>query len=332
MYTGEREWTKRTKTHTACEYTGKKSTILDAEFTVIILALEGLIEKKPKRAWIFTDNQEALRNAGCTKPKGPLAYLNARYKNALTTAVETTEIFGTYIPAHKGLRGNEEADQEAKKANPKPANYEEKPMTHTFLKKIGTERRTKEWEQWYQEKVHHYSTRRPTKRMKHMRDLSRQEESLLMRLRTNKGWSTLVAGTPEHCKNCNKQDDAIHRTRECPRWSKGRPPPTMDVRNDKHLPKYVEWFRTNNLLDFKSIRTNVEGVNLPAAHRYPRQGINKNKRKTCEVCKKEMWGSAYRKHVEKCQKPKEETCAGCGKNFKRIRMHERGGRCTGSRS
>jgi hypothetical protein len=247
--------------------------------------------------------------------------------------VETTELFGLYIPAHKGLRGNEEADQAAKKANPKPANYENTPTTHTFLKKIGTEKRSEEWERWYREKVHHYSTRRPTKRMKHMRDLSRQEESLLMRLRTNKGWSTNVAGTPETCETCQKQDDAIHRLRECPRWRKGRPPPTTDIRNDKDLTTYVEWFRANKLLDFTTLRSNVAGVNLPAAHRFPQQGTKKNTRKTCEICNKEMWGSAYQKHIASCEnKPTRGTCAGCGKEFKRLKAHERGGRYTGSRS
>jgi hypothetical protein len=105
--------------------------------------------------------------------------------------------------------------------------------------------------------------------MKYMKDLSREEESLLLHLRTNKGWSTAVARTPETCQNCKKPDDVIHRTRECPRWSKGRPSPTIDIRNDKHLTNYVDWFRANNLLDFTTVRTNVEGVNLPTAHRYP---------------------------------------------------------------
>jgi hypothetical protein len=50
LYTGAENWTERSKTHTACEYTGKKSTILDAEFTAIILALEGIGKIKPTRA------------------------------------------------------------------------------------------------------------------------------------------------------------------------------------------------------------------------------------------------------------------------------------------
>jgi len=99
---------------------GRQKEVFDAEMYAMSEAMkiadEMAEEKKVTRVMVFTDSQATLRRIQSDKP-GPgqvLALRTMNWTDAL--ARKNIQVEYRWVPAHKGIEGNEEADQQATKA------------------------------------------------------------------------------------------------------------------------------------------------------------------------------------------------------------------------
>jgi len=110
---GER-WNKRRR------HLGRQEEVFDAEMYAMSEAMKIADEKAEKekftRVTVFTDSQATLRRIQSDE-QGPGQVLALRTMN-WTDAIARKDIQVEYrwVPAHKGIEGNEEADQQATKA------------------------------------------------------------------------------------------------------------------------------------------------------------------------------------------------------------------------
>jgi hypothetical protein len=166
----------------------------------------------------------------CTKKQGHLAWLNERFREAIKVA--DRDITAFYIPAHAGLGGNESADKLAVVSpEEERATGAAEVFTHTTKKEIATRARHDHWLSWFAQKTHHYSVRKPSRRVKHLEGLTRRDASVILRLRTNKGWSpTGPNEEPPDCDTCGVPREALHIMGACPIYAEKRPSTDVKVR------------------------------------------------------------------------------------------------------
>src|ERR1700710_1317494 len=120
----------------------KKRGIIDCEITAIILAIEQNY-KEPKLL-IMSDNQTALEYCEYAKKKGKIAHHNKRFFKALRKTEGTIET--SYVPAHKGIEGNEKADEAAKKPTGNEPTDDEGTIPY-YKEKMKKEMKEK-WNKW----------------------------------------------------------------------------------------------------------------------------------------------------------------------------------------
>lgn len=92
------------------------ATVYAAELVGMLMGIEIAIKSTRGRAAIFTDNQAALK--ALKNPKRPSGqYIIRRTVDALASAnARGVHIEFHWIPAHRGIEGNELADRLAKEA------------------------------------------------------------------------------------------------------------------------------------------------------------------------------------------------------------------------
>jgi len=110
----EGRWSKR-RTHL-----GQQKEAFDAEMYAMSEAIKIADEKAEKekfaRVTVFTDSQATLRRIQSDEP-GPGQVLALRMMNWTDAlARKNIQVEYRWVPAHKGIEGNEEADQQATKA------------------------------------------------------------------------------------------------------------------------------------------------------------------------------------------------------------------------
>ena len=216
-------------------------TILDAEATALICGLDATLALPnfTGAIYLLSDCKAALRMFSDPNEEGPLKYM--------TTALEKLAgihrpIHANWIKGHVWHPGNERADSLAKNASivndPFPG------TSHSYLALHLTTATTTKWMAWFKQVQHKYN-RPPRQNAKHQKGLTRQESSILFRLRANKGWSfgDNIGNKPPPpcpCDNTTPRDGT--HLMSCPSTSRLRPPKIASwVHQDHRRLSTIRW-------------------------------------------------------------------------------------------
>ena len=157
----------------------------DAECAALARALETATRRRtiPARVTIFTDAQAAIKRMASEEPgPGQIYAIEARKHIAtLRKAKPNIVIEIRWCPAHKGIQGNEKADEWAKLAAEEPdfrgvewLKYQDRygrrrmplPRSLAHLKREISERKWKEAKEWADRKISHRKYRHSQKERK----------------------------------------------------------------------------------------------------------------------------------------------------------------------
>ena len=203
----------------------ENKNILDAEVWAIIQAMKAT-KKEHRKIRIFTDSKSARDWIVEPKKEGTLAYM---WEELCEATKPRREIEVAWIKGHRGNRGNERADILAKKGG--PINDPWRGKSHAARTHEISEKRNESWKKWFNEKEHYYR-RRPRRKLKHLRGLTRADTIAVFRLRSDKGWGRTAIGKEEDresCK-CGAKMSTDHMLR-CSVWEEGRP--EGNIQHDK---------------------------------------------------------------------------------------------------
>ena len=201
-------------------------------------------------------------------------------------------------------------------------------MSPSFVTRENSNRRQKEWEDWYDKKTHEYRGR-PTRRLKKHFGLSKLDSTVLFKIRSNKGWKTddkLGTAPPPNCDNCEHPDDGKHKL-TCPRWAAERPPNAEQLMYDiKKQPQIVHWIRHHKHFGIKTVLYEARYINLRCGN------YNRNIDYTCPDCpyitsSKYCYESHRATHAKGAEvrtpvDPSSLVCPHCGKISQNRAHHE----------
>ena len=200
-----------------------RKTILDAEATALICGLDAALSLRnfTGAIYLLSDCKAALRMLSDPKEEGPLEYMTSALEELARTR---RPVHANWIKGHTGHPGNERADTLAKNASivndPLPG------TSHSYLALHLTTAISTEWLAWFKQVQHEYH-RPPRRNAKHHKGFTRQESSVLFRLRANKGWTfgdNIGNKPPPPCPcDNNTPRDGTHLM-SCPSTSRLRPP------------------------------------------------------------------------------------------------------------
>ena len=245
------------------------------------------------------------------------------------------EVRAIWCPTHRGLYGNEAADSLARVTLAGPVGDPPRVASHARRTMESTLDRSNHWLAWFTSKSHGYKRKR-TRRTQHLEVLSRDEFALLIRLRSDKGWS--AGGThredPLPCVGCRQPRSSDHLLRHCEAYQSNRPGLGKSIQKDRDLTGYLSWMREHGNLGLGARIFAVEGV----AHRVydvlPKPEKRDWGRRDCPKCGNSVGYCSFKQHVDRCagSSARGNRCAACGKFFTVVKLHERSGGCAGARS
>ena len=297
----------------------ENKNILDAEVWAIIQAMKAT-EKEHRRIRIFTDSVSARDWVTEPKKEGALAYMWEEMCNATSPR---REIEVAWVKGHRGNKGNERADALARKGGPKFDPWEGK--SHAARTHEISEERNRAWRKWFDEKEHFYK-RKPKRKLKHLRGLTRADTIAVFRLRSDKGWGRTAIGKEddrEECK-CGGKMSTDH-VMNCKVWENNRP--TGDIQHDKNTWYTARWAKEHDYFGIPPKYYPVRWVNLRIGN------IDRRKPQICYVCKTSYPSEeAMRNHARRDHKGHKEVkwresrsekfatntgtkCPTCGKDF-----------------
>jgi ribonuclease HI len=225
--------------------TDKEHTVYEAECAAILMGIHAIRRWRYNTATVYTDNQAALQGLSQDTP-GPGKYILDAVHNGLKAAKEKNKesrIRLRWIPGHKGVEGNEEADKGAKEAAegrtskkkdlPKmlqkdmPASKSaEKQNFYNKIKKASTRR-------WKQYVVNKYMSKTapdfPTKKhCETLGKLTRREASIWTQLKTghiglNKHLNRINVKDSPKCPKCKCFNETVeHFLLHCKAYTQER--------------------------------------------------------------------------------------------------------------
>lgn len=245
--------------------------IHDVETITIYKAVEialsnktSILGSRRRKAVIFTDSTTAMDAVLNSKSNGPLAYLNTLRQELEQDEMRPhLDIMIGWIKGHSKIPGNEMADLLVKNCT----NVLKDPLpftTHSKRLMDISKHRQQLWEEWYEDKKHHYQGK-PTRRLKKHRGISRRDSSVLLRLKTNKGWNHQDPIGTEPAPRCpidDETDDGTHKY-TCSRWTKDRPG-NIQLAINRTIPRsdVVRWIRNNDHFGFRNKMYAVNYIKL----------------------------------------------------------------------
>jgi len=291
------------------------------EISAIIIALKDLERLGMKKIRLFSHSMTGLEIIKLMKNEGTSSSMWDKMADYLN-GWESVRM--NWIPGHRGVYGNEVADRVAKAYRNRRLNENGrwKEVDYnvdqaTLLREI----RAAEWQDMRDKGGHKYYRRNPRK-LNDMKELSRMDYYVLMRL-----WSGLCDGEHEEYNDSDKSHHLLH----CNRYD-GRRPEEESLYDDKELGKWKEWWVRNKYLGM-GIPTNLpEQQNERVMYSKPFDNtiiIEQNGRGVMEkastrgynMCGKNPKGICL-KEVRVLDKSefffideKELKCRGCGGNF-----------------
>jgi ribonuclease HI len=167
------------ETKQSTERVPKKRRIIDCEIIAMILAIEH--NQEENKLLIMSDNQMALEYWEYPKKKAILAHHNERLFKVLRKF--EGKIQSSYIPAHTGIEGNEQADEAAK--SPTQMEPKDDEATIPYIKEQPKKRRKEPWSKWFDEKKHEYDQRPNTKTYHRLKNQRWKDTSIILRLKSN---------------------------------------------------------------------------------------------------------------------------------------------------
>ncbi|MEN8173077.1 MAG: reverse transcriptase domain-containing protein [Chloroflexota bacterium] len=194
-----------------------KSSIFTAELTAIQIALNHIDDAISNDFIIFSDSISSLQALQNMQPRNPLVMLTLQNYNNLVN--DGKRIVLCWIPGHVGIKGNEKADDAAKKALNSAITTI--PIPYTDLKNAIDQSITKSWQSFwdvqYDNKLHIIKPQ--IGKTKHSNRSNRREEVVLARTRIGHTYLTdchLLKGEPRPmCIPCQSPLTTRHILLDC---------------------------------------------------------------------------------------------------------------------
>ena len=272
----------------------KEKNILDAEVWAIIQAMQAT-KNEHRKIKIFMDSISARDWIVEPKKEGTLAYMWEEMCEAMRPRREM-EI--TWIKGHRGNKGNERADALAKKGGPMNDPWIGK--SHTMRAHKISETRNKEWKEWFDEKDHFYQ-RRPRRKLKHLRGLTRADTIAVFRLQSNKGWGKTAVGKEDDREECRCGTKmSTNHVMDCEVWKEDRL--AGNIQHDKNTWHMARWAKKHDYFGIPPRYYPVQWVNLRIGN------IDRRKPQICYVCKTSYPSEeAMRNHARRDHKGNKEV-------------------------
>ena len=202
-------------------------SIFSGEAYAILQALIYVEKSKYDKFIIFSDSKSVILAIQDLATKNPIIQniieMNVKLKDL------KKDVWISWIPAHIGIKGNEEADSAAKLACcNNTSTTSDKPVVskdlQNFLVKAITETWNEEWKNSRFTKLH--EIRNSTNDYNPALALSRRDQTVLTRTRIgHTNWShshLLYKSEPELCENCGISNSIKHILTVCPKYSSQR--------------------------------------------------------------------------------------------------------------
>ena len=127
---------------------GTEMEVYDAELWAIDrasqYAVSHLLDGPTKDVWIFADNQAAIQRLQSLKPGHGQHHAYSVWEQAATIQERGATLHIHWVPGHRDVEGNEEADKRAKEAA-KKADRRSPNLSLSYLKRRAKEMVTEEW-------------------------------------------------------------------------------------------------------------------------------------------------------------------------------------------
>ena len=304
--------------------------ILDAEVWAIIQAMRAT-EKEYRVIKIYTDSVSARDWIVEPKKEGALAYM---WEEMCEATKPKRDIEIAWVKGHRGNKGNERADALAKKGGPMDDPWKGK--SHAARTHEISEKRNETWRKWFDEKEHYYK-RRPRRKLKHLRGLTRADTIAVFRIRSDKGWGRTAIGKEDDREECGcGAKMSTDHVMQCRIWEEGRP--EGNIQHDKNTWNTARWAKKHNYFEIPPKYYPVRWVNLRCGN------IDRRKPQICYVCKTSYPSEeAMRNHARRDHKGNKEVrwresrsekfgtdtgtkCPTCGKEYtsqRSMRQHRK---------
>ena len=204
-----------------------EKSVLDTGTWAIMRALQ-ITKQDTRDVRIYTDSRNARDWIVELRKEGPMAYMWDLLCEATEGGKNGVKV--SWIKGHTGNKGNERADALARKGGEIRNPWKGK--SHAASAHEISEARNAEWIKWFREKEHFYK-RKPRRKLKHLRGLTRSDAITIFRIRSDKGWGHTVIRKEEdreECK-CGAKMSTEH-IMKCKVWEEGRP--EGDPQHDKN--------------------------------------------------------------------------------------------------
>ena len=200
----------------------EESSIHTAEMTAIKIALREVLKKKEKSWVIYTDSQSSMQAIESNKENHPI--LNQIYDLLADLKEQKKQITLCKVPAHAGIKGNEEADKAAKEATDMPGLITTR-LPYTDYYQTIRRARNSEWQREWEDSTSKLKIIKPRiEEWQNTHNSCRQYEVKLSRLqightRLTHGHLILRNEQQPTCMNATCKDQRItveHCLQECP--------------------------------------------------------------------------------------------------------------------
>lgn len=195
----------------------------------IILALQWVEETKPSKAVVCSDSMSSLTSILSGRSSSRQDLLEEIHQIIYKITQQKTFLQFFWVPAHRGIQGNEAADKLAKEATGAEHVELEVPLSRSEMKIILKENINKLWQdRWDQEERgrHLYSLQKKVG-IRWSGELKRREEVWITRLRIghtglNSGLHIVGKHQTGACMHCGEREGVGHVLVHCSAYSNER--------------------------------------------------------------------------------------------------------------